>query len=200
MDWATRTALAAIAGLACGLGGGFGCGAGSWGATAAHAAPDPAGAWEEAQSLRELPAGVQALLGVGLGGWDGIADRGESVNIGDVIVDNTPQRRFALAIGNGTTTVVAVEQGGIGYWVQVLEFHRDGAMWEAARCTARPRVPRHGADLLDTFTAQAPGTVASCRMSGGHVSAEMTAVPGLVAPAPPGTPALAPRVRPRPGA
>jgi hypothetical protein len=195
MGWATRFALAAIAGLACGFG--------FCGAAAAHPAPDPAGAWEEAQSLRELPAGIQALLGVGLGGRDGIADRGEGFNIGDVIVDNTPQRRFALGIGNGTTTVVAVEQGGIGYSVQVLEFHQDGTMWEPARCTARPRVPRHGADLLDAFTAQAPGVVASCRMSGGHVSVEMTAPRGLVAPAPaplPGTPTAAPRVRPRPGA
>lgn len=185
MGWATRRALAAIAWL--------GFRAGVCGAAAASPAPEPAGAWEEAQSLRELPAGIQALLGVGLGGRDGIADRGESFNIGDVVVDNTPQRRFALGIGigNGTTTVVAVEQGGIGYSVQVLEFHQDGTMWEPARCTARPRVPRHGADLLDAFTAQAPGVAASCRMSGGHVSVETTAVPGIAAP---------PRVRPRPGA
>lgn len=182
MGWATRIALAAIAGW-------VGCTSAT-----ASAAEDPAGAWEEAQSLRELPAGIQALLGVGLGGRDGIADRGESFNIGDVIVDNTPQRRFALGIGNGTTTVVAVEQGGIGYSVQVLEFHQDGTMWEPARCTSRPRVPRHGADLLDAFTAPAQGGtglgVASCRMSGGHVSVEISAAP-VMAP---------PRVRPRPGA
>ena len=40
--------------------------------------------WTEAQSLRELPAGVQALLGVGLGEEGGIADRGDRFNAGDV--------------------------------------------------------------------------------------------------------------------
>lgn len=153
--------------------------------------------WDEAQSLRELPAGIQALLGVGLGGGDGIADRGDSFNIGDISVDNTPQRRFALGIGNGTTTVVAVEQGGRGYGVQVLEFHQDGKVWAAARCTARPGVPSRGVELLDAFTVPAGAPVAACRMTDGHVSVEMPPAPRPAAGVSPG-PHL--RVRPRPGA
>src|SRR5438067_13768876 len=67
--------------------------------------------WVEAQSLRELPAGIQALLGVGLGEEGGIADRGDRFNAGGDVGNGLPQRRFALGTVNGDTAVVAVEQG-----------------------------------------------------------------------------------------
>jgi hypothetical protein len=182
MKSARHVATAAIFGLAC-------C------AFAHGRGQDPAGAWEEAQSLRELPAGIQALLGVGLGGTNGIADHGDSFNISDVIVDNTPQRRFALGIVNGNTTVVAVEQGGIGYTVQVLEFHQDGTTWEPARCTTRAGLPQTGADLLQAFREQRPGLVSSCRIVNGHVAVALAPAPGMAVP---GTPVS--HARPRPGA
>ena len=80
-------------------------------AQAAGQAATGSSGWAEAQSLRELPAGIQALLGVGLGA-DGIADRGEDFNEGDVRADNMPTRRFALAVVHGDVAMVAVEQGG----------------------------------------------------------------------------------------
>src|SRR4051812_33584743 len=73
--------------------------------------------WVEAQSVRELPAGIQALLGVGLGEQGGIADRGDRFNASDAVGTGLPQRRFALGAVNGDTAVVAVEQGGRGYSV-----------------------------------------------------------------------------------
>lgn len=192
MGWARRI----VGAIAFGLG---------WCACAHAATPDAPGAWEEAQSLRELPAGIQALLGVGLGGGDGIADQGDSFNAGDVVADNSPMRRFVLGIVNGSTAVVAVEQGGIGYSVQVLEFHQDGSTWEPARCTAGFGVPRHGADLLDAFKAQTQAAVSSavpsCRMVNGHVAVAAGAVPAVAPTAAPAAPVhAAPHVRPRPGA
>jgi hypothetical protein len=148
--------------------------------------------WSEARSLGELPAGIQALLGVGLSGRDGIADQGGRFNPGDVIVDNTPQRRFARGIANDATVVVAVEHGGIGYRVEVLEFHQVGAGWEPVHCVVRDNVPSRGDALLATLAASAPQAGASCRMVDGHVAVAPRRAPS-VAPGPPS-------VRPQPRA
>ena len=160
----------------------------------AHADPgDVSANWIEAQSLRELPAGIQALLGVGLGGNGGIVDQGAPFNRGDVLVDNMPQRRFALGVVNGDTVVVAVERGGIGYIVEVLEFHQAGMVWESARCATRGDVPRRGIELLETLVVSASQVVTSCRMVDGHVSVAHRPAPSVLP-----VPQL--RVRPRPGA
>lgn len=197
MAWA-RWSVAAAIGLAC------------WTCAVAFAHRPDDCVWQEAQSLRELPAGIQALLGVGLGGDDGIADRGDSFNAGDAVADNTPMRRFALGIVNGDTAVVAVEQGGRGYSVQVMEFHQAGATWAPARCTALFDVPRHGSDLLEAFSGHASGTALPCRagdgqVSGhvsGNVSGHVSSTTGAAVASPaasPASPARA-RVRQRPGA
>jgi hypothetical protein len=147
------------------------------------------GGWTEAQSLRELPAGIQALLGVGLGA-DGIADRGEDFNEGDLRADNMPARRFALGIVNGDTAMVAVEQGGRAYSVRAVEFKQAGATWDAVRCASMNELPRRGAELADVFSRHA----GPCRDLG------MRMTPPSAGPAA-GTPAAVhTRVRPRPGA
>jgi hypothetical protein len=148
--------------------------------------------WTEAQSLRELPAGIQALLGVGLGA-DGIADRGEDFNEGDLRADNMPTRRFALAIVNGDTALVAVEQGGRVYAVRAVEFRQAGATWDAVRCAPLIALPRRGADLADAFDGRHGGHPGPCR----DVGMRLTPPIG-VAPAGPG--AVQARVRLRPGA
>jgi hypothetical protein len=121
--------------------------------------------WVEAQSLRELPAGVQVLLGVGLPAReDGIADRGENYNPGDVIVDDTiPGRRFVLGVVSGDSVVVAVERGGRGSSVQTLEFKQVGTTWAAARCVTTFAVPHHGNELLDALAHPQPN-LGSCRL------------------------------------
>jgi hypothetical protein len=128
---------------------------GCW--SGAQASGQADGEWVEAQSLRELPAGIQALLGVGLGAAGGIADRGERYNAADMVVDNLPGRRFALGIVNGESAVVAVERGGRGYAVETVEFHQVGATWEPVRCVVSAEPPHRAGELLDALAAHQPG-------------------------------------------
>lgn len=154
------------------------------------------GSWTEAQSLRELPAGIQALLGVGLGA-DGIADRGEDFNEGELAADNMPTRRFALAIVSGDTALVAVEEGGRTYAVRAVEFRQTGATWDAVRCASMSELPRRGAELADAFGGHHAGHPGPCREFGMHLGTPAVAAPAgpaAVAPA-----AVQTRVRPRPG-
>jgi hypothetical protein len=148
------------------------------------------GEWTEAQSLRELPAGIQALLGVGLGA-DGIADRGEDFNEGDLRADNMPTRRFALGIVNSDTALVAVEQGGRAYTVRAVEFRQAGTTWDAVRCASMNELPRRGAELADAFTGRHAGHPGPCRDFGMRI-AQPAGVSAL--------PAAPARVRLRPGA
>ena len=86
--------------------------------TAAFGQSEPAN-WLEAQSLRELPPGIQVLLGVGLGANDGgIADRGDPFNSSDAVVlgSTPPQRRFALGIVGASTVVVVVHHSLNLHW------------------------------------------------------------------------------------
>jgi hypothetical protein len=127
------------------------------GGNASAAGQSGNGQWVEAQSLRELPAGVQVLLGVGLTPDDAIADRNERFNAGDVVTEPLPSRRFALGMVNGDTAVVAVERGGRGYSIQTLEFKQVGDTWAATRCVATFSTPPHrGGELLDTLAHPAP--------------------------------------------
>jgi hypothetical protein len=119
------------------------------------------GRWVEAQSLRELPAGVQVLLGVGLTPDEGgIADRDGRFNPGDVMIDGVPGRRFALGVLNGDKALVAVEQGGRGYSVQTMEFRQVGSTWAASRCMSSATLPQHGADLVDALAHPASNATA----------------------------------------
>jgi len=147
--------------------------------------------WVEAQSLRELPAGIQALLGVGLGEEGGIADRGDRFNASDVTGSGLPQRRFALGAVNGDTAVVAVEQGGRGYSVATVEFRQVGATWEPVRCTLGSEPPRRSTELLDSIAARQAAAPGACRLADVHPE-DAPATAAVAAPSP------QPRLRPRP--
>lgn len=126
-------------------------------------------AWVEAQSLRELPPGVQVLLGVGLGAHDGgIADRGDPFNSGDVVApDSPPQRRFAFGLVSGDTALIAVEQGGRGVAVATLEFRQAGTTWTPVRCAyTGTMVPHRGNELLEAFAAHPAHNPLACRLPG----------------------------------
>jgi hypothetical protein len=153
--------------------------------------------WVEAQSLRELPAGIQALLGVGLGEEGGIADRGDRFNLSDVIGNGLPQRRFALGAVNGDSVVVAVEQGGRGYHVQTMEFKLMGAAWEPVRCTVGIEAPRRSTELLDSLALRQAAAPGVCRLPGFHPEAA-PATTAVSAPAPQLNSQS--RLKPRPGA
>jgi len=124
--------------------------------------------WVEAQSVRELPAGIQALLGVGLGEEGGIADRGDRFNAGEPAGKGLPQRRFALGAVNGDTAVVAVEQGGRGFSVATVEFKLLGVTWEPVRCTLGSEPPRRSTELLDSIKARQAAALEACRLPGFH--------------------------------
>jgi hypothetical protein len=113
--------------------------------------------WIEAQSLRELPAGIQALLGVGLDPDNGgIADREFHMNELNVTVKAVPRRRFALGTFGDGKAVVAVEQGGSSYTVWGLEFQQVGDTWEVTRCEWLRQRPRRGTDLLAALDGGLP--------------------------------------------
>jgi hypothetical protein len=144
-------------------------GAGAGRAELDHAAHD----WTEAQSLRELPAGIQALLGVGLSPENGgIADRERhpgdgstststgtgAVSLSEVSMatKDVPKRRFALGAFNDGKAVVAVEQGGTRSTVWGLEFKQVGGTWEVTRCGWLRTQPRRGPELLAAFEEGLP--------------------------------------------
>jgi hypothetical protein len=108
--------------------------------------------WNEAQSLRELPAGIQALLGVGLAPDNGgIVDREFQLALKSV-----PKRRFAVGTFSEGKAVVAVEQGGTSYSVWGLEFRQVGDTWEVTRCGWLRSRPRRGPELLAALDAGLP--------------------------------------------
>ncbi len=79
----------------------------------------------EVTTLSALPASLQAALGVGRPGLDGIADRGGRYNSTDVLDSNLPRRRFLVAGLDRDVALVAVERGGWGWNVQVRLFSKD---------------------------------------------------------------------------
>lgn len=169
---------------------GLGSGPGS-GAPAQAGGQMEQGGWTEARSLRELPAGIQALLGVGLG-LAGIADRGGDFNETDAIDDSMPRRRFVLGVVNGGTAMVALEQGGRVYSVRAVEFRQAGATWDAVRCAPMESVPRRSTELVGALSGKHAGPCA----------VGIRADEAAAAPTGPTTaaPVLPVRVRPRPGA
>ena len=77
---------------------------------------------QEVRTLAGLPAAIQAELGVGRPGTDGVADRGRPFNVTDVTRDNLPMRRLLTAGRDGDTWLVAFERGGRAHYVEVFLF------------------------------------------------------------------------------
>jgi len=155
----------------------------------AQAGGQEQGAWTEARSLRELPAGIQALLGVGLG-LAGIADRGGDFSETDASDDSMPRRRFVLGVVNGGTALVALEQGGRVYAVRAVEFKQEGSKWDAVRCAPLVSVPQRGTELVGALSGKQAGPCGGIGIRTDDADAAPTAA----------APVLPARVRPRPGA
>jgi hypothetical protein len=171
------------------LAAGIGLGSGLGSAALAQAGGQEQGGWTEARSVRELPAGIQALLGVGLG-LAGIADRGGDFNETEAADDSTPRRRFVLGVVNGGTALVALEQGGRVYSVRVVEFKQAGATWDAVRCAPLETVPHQGSELMGALSGKSAGPCGGFGIRTDHAATAPTT----------GAPVLPARVRPRPGA
>ena len=171
--------------LAAGIGLGSGLGSGAL----AQAGGQGQDGWTEARSLRELPAGIQALLGVGLG-LAGIADRGGDFNETDASDDSMPRRRFVLGVVNGGTAMVALEQGGRVYSVRAVEFKQAGATWDAVRCAPLEALPHRGTELVGALSGKHAGPCGAVGIRMDDADPAPTAA----------APVLPARVRPRPGA
>lgn len=78
--------------------------------------------FQEVRTLTDLPPLIQAGLGVGRPGLDGVADRSRPFNVTDLVDGNLPMRRLLAAGRDGETWLVALEQGGRGYSVVVFLF------------------------------------------------------------------------------
>jgi hypothetical protein len=78
--------------------------------------------FREVRTLVDLPPAIRSGLGGNGSGLDAIADRGGCFNATDVVHDSCPMRRFVVAGTDGEAWLVALEQGGRGYHVQVLLF------------------------------------------------------------------------------
>jgi hypothetical protein len=77
--------------------------------------------FQEVTSLAALPPAIRKVIGADQSGFEGIAEKGHPFNSTDVIVDETPHRRFLVAGHAGDVWLVALEQGGIGYYVSVAQ-------------------------------------------------------------------------------
>jgi hypothetical protein len=73
-------------------------------------------------SLNDLPAPLKTVLGVGRPGLDGVADHDERFNPTDVVDSTLPMRRFLIAGHDRDIWLVALEHGGIGYYVEAFLF------------------------------------------------------------------------------
>ena len=93
----------------------------------ALASPPPSLFWHgysfhEVDSLSSLPVALQQALDADAPGIRGIADKGQPFNITDVVSDTLPMRRFLAAGNDGDVWLVALEQSGIAYMIQVYLF------------------------------------------------------------------------------
>jgi hypothetical protein len=168
---------------------GLGLGLGLGWCALAQAGGQEQGGWTEARSVRELPAGIQALLGVGLG-LAGIADRGGDFNETEAVDDSMPRRRFVLGVVNGGTALVALEQGGRVYAVRAVEFKQAGTTWDAVRCAPLDAVPHRSTELVGALAGKHAGPCGGLGIRTDDAAATPTAA----------APVLPVRVRPRPGA
>ena len=78
--------------------------------------------FREVGTLAALPSPIQQRLGADISGLRGVADRGKPFNDTDVVDSSRPMRRLLAAGKSGDTWLVALEQGGRGYNVQVYLF------------------------------------------------------------------------------
>jgi len=78
--------------------------------------------FREITSLSVLPASIRQELGTNISGLGGVADKGKPFNVTDVVDNTNPMRRLLAAGQSGGTWLVALEQGGRAYNIQVYLF------------------------------------------------------------------------------
>ncbi len=117
--------------------------------------------FREARSIQSLPTHIQNALGVGQPGLDGIADQNGQFNATDVVDSALPRRRFALAGLSSDAVLVAIEQGGRGYNVQVSFIplaSKDAKPSETWTLFKKPESLRALVEQLEKQKNEQPGT------------------------------------------
>jgi len=71
----------------------------------------------------DIPSGIRAQVVQTVGGE--VSPRGGPFNASDVTGDNVPQSRFLGACLSAGQWTIAVERGGIGYHMQIIQFAGD---------------------------------------------------------------------------
>ncbi|MBI3716064.1 MAG: hypothetical protein HY255_08740 [Betaproteobacteria bacterium] len=110
----------------------------------------------EIRSLAALPESVSELLGRNRTMFLSIADRNEKFNATDVVYQDRPMRRFALAGRNANCLLVAIERGGFAYWIELLKFEKTGETWRQTGRGALRRFPASTRDLEEYSAALPP--------------------------------------------
>ena len=107
--------------------------------------------FSEVRSLAELPSEVGTLLGKDRLGSGGIADRNGKFNLSDALMpgeEQTPFRRFRLAAVSTNCILVAVEHGGIAYFVELWAFERSRNRWSGEQRESIFNVPLSLQELI----------------------------------------------------
>ena len=105
--------------------------------------------FSEVRSLAGLPPALARKLGADRKGFEGIADRGGKFEKTDVVFEPLPLRRFNLAAVSKDCVLVALEQGGRGYSMQVRSYERKDADWIELRTQVVRSMPTTLEELID---------------------------------------------------
>jgi hypothetical protein len=81
------------------------------------------------ESLSKLPSEVQVLMGVGKTGTDGMADRDQPYQVGDVILEDLPFRRFLNGAVAPSCVRAVVEFGGRVHSLHQWNFELTNSGW-----------------------------------------------------------------------
>jgi hypothetical protein len=107
----------------------------------------------EVKTLAALPDSILSALG----GHGGIADRGAPFNATDALSGPWPMRRFVLGSVSTCCVLVAYEQGGRGYSVQVRGYVHSATGWSEVRHWTLSKPPTGLEDLLKRIEAGGDG-------------------------------------------
>ncbi len=102
----------------------------------------------EIRTLTALPNEVNSLLGYARAGMDGIADRDGKFNATDVVDVRLPMHRFVIAGLNPSCVLVAVEQGGFRYTIELLMFAFNNGKWQVVQRRDVGNIPQSLRELV----------------------------------------------------
>lgn len=119
--------------------------AGAGAASASDTASCDASAYSEVKSLSDLPSEVRAAIRKDSLGLDDLADRGEDFAVGCI---GGPHRRLALAAASEQRIFIAIEHGGIAYFVEEWVFEKDAKGWHGHHMRDEDKPPKSAAELI----------------------------------------------------